>query len=171
MKIKYWNALESVVDMASVLTEGNPQAKSIIGGLELIVGTKGTGITNSSAFAVVNEMSKSSWNDIKDTNLTEIAKIIGADTKIELKTDASQKETGFWGKVWSFLSTAITVITPFLNPDVAKIVGYVDVVVKAKDAGISNEAVKDTLVAMSKSAWNNLDSKKIEKIVGLIGKK
>ena len=171
METKYWDTLDSVVDMAGVLAEGNPTAKAIIGGLDLIVGAKGTGVTNSSAIAVVTAMSESSWNDIKKTDLTAIAKIIGADTKIELKTDASQKDTGFWGKVWSFLSTAITVITPFLNPDVAKIVGYVDVIVKAKDVGISNDAVKDTLIAMGKSAWNDLDSDKIEQIVGLIGKK
>lgn len=93
---------------------------------------------------------------------------------MELVTDASAKDTGWLGKLWSMLAMFIGMFKPAIaveNPKIAQVLGYVETIVKAKDAGISNKAVKATLTAMGKSAWNSLDSKKITKIMGIITKK
>lgn len=172
MDAKYWNMIDGVVDTAALLAEDKPVAKAIIGAVNTIVETQASGVTNSSITEVITAMAKSKLNDIKEADLSAIADIIGEDIDVELKTDETQKDTGWLGTLWGMLKMVLGLVKPMItNPEVAKIVGYVEVLVAAKDTGISNKAVKATLVAMGKSAWNNLDSKKITKIMAVISKK
>ncbi len=172
MDAKYWNMLDGVVDTAALLAEDKPVAKAIIGAVNTIVETKADGVTNTSVTEIVKAMAKSQWNDIKEADLSEIAGIIGEDIKVELKTDEAEKDSGWLATLWGILKSILGLVKPLVtNPEIAKIVGYVEALVIAKDAGISNSAVKDTLVAMSKSAWNSLDSDKIKKIMAVISKK
>ena len=174
MDVKYWNMIDGVVDTAALLAEDKPVAKAIIGTVNTIVSTVKIGVTNSSVTEIISAMAKSKLNDIKEADLSAIVDIIGEDIEIELKTDTSEKDTGWLGKLWSMLGMFITMFTPAIaveNPEIAKVLGYVGTLVAAKDAGISNKAVKSTLVAMSKSAWNSLDTKKINKIMAVITKK
>jgi hypothetical protein len=171
MKAKYWNMIDGVVDTAALLAEDKPVAKAIIGAVDTIVESQANGITNTSVTEVIKSMAKSKWNDIKEADLSAIVDIIGKDVKLDLTTDASAKDTGWLGKLWGILKMILGFAKPLIkNPEIRKIVGYVEALVAAKDAGISNNAVKDTLVAMSKSAWNSLDSDKISKIMAIINK-
>jgi len=171
--MNYWNMVEGAVDAAALLAEDKPVAKAIIGSVKKIVSTKGTGVSNTSILQVVTSMSKSSWNDVGSDDLKEIAGIIGEDMHLELEAASApvEKETGWLGKIWGVISIVIGLVKPLVNPDVAKILGYVDVIVGAKDVGISNDSIKKSLVAMGKSAWNDLDAEKITKIMSVITKK
>jgi len=169
--MKYWNIVEGAVDAATLLAEDKPVAKAVIGSVKEIVAAKGTGISNSSIVQVISAMSKSSWNDLGSEDLKEIAKTIGKDDHLELKTNKEEKDSGWLGKVRRVISIVIGIVKPFVNPDIAKILGCVEVIVGAKDVGISNDSIKDSLLAMSKSAWNNLDAAKITKIMNIITKK
>jgi hypothetical protein len=169
--MNYWNIAANAADAAAILAEDKPVAKAIIGGVKEIVAAKGTGVSNTSIVQVVTAMSKSKWNDLGSDELKEIAEIIGEDMHLDLKTDAAEKDTGWLGKLWGVISIVIGIVKPLVNPDIAKILGYVDVIVAAKDTGISNDSIKSSLIAMSKSAWNDLDSKKIAKIMTVITKK
>jgi len=169
MKMKYWNMIDDVVDASKVLVEDKPVAKAIIGTIDEIVEQKAAGINDDSVKEIVTKMAKSKWNDIKDSDLTKIADIIDDGVDVEFKTDPSQKAKGWLGKFWHYLSIALGLVKPLIsNNEIKMIVGYVETIVEAKDHGISNEAFKDTLVAMGKSAWNNLDSDKIEKIMEVV---
>lgn len=174
MDAKYWDMIDGVVDTAALMAEDKPVAKAIIGTVNSIVEEQATGVSNTSVTEVIKAMAKSKLNDIKEADLSEIVAIIGDDIEIELKTDESAKDTGWLGKLWSVLGVVIAMFKPSVsatNPKIGQILGYVETIVAAKDAGISNKSVKDTLVAMSKSAWNNLDSDKITKIMAVINKK
>ena len=170
--MKYYDTIKNVVDTATLLAEDKPVAKAIIGTIDEIIDTKEMGITNSSVVEIVGAMAKSKWNNIKEADLVEISDIIGGDVHVELKTDENEKDSGFLGKLWYTLRMLLGFVKQMIsNPEISKIVGYAEALVIAKDTGISNTAVKDTLVAMAKSSWNSLDSDKIEKIMGVINKK
>ena len=172
MSTNYWNIADGVVDTAKVLAEDKPVAKAIIGGIDSIVESKANGVSNSDIMVVIKAAAKSKWNSIDSKKLNEIAGIIGDDIKIELVTDETEKDSGWLGKLWKYLAIILSFVKPMItNPEIAKIVGYAETIVKAKDAGISNNAIKDTLVAMSKSAYNSLDSDKINKIMEVVNKK
>jgi len=171
MDAKYWDMVDNVVDVAALLTEDKPVAKVIIGTIDTIVESQGTGVTNTDIKEVITNMAKSKWNDIKETDLSEITAIIGEDIELDLKTDKSEKDTGWLGKLWSGLTVVLGFAKQFVtNPAILKVIGYVETIVAAKDVGISNDAVKNTLVSMAKSTWNNLDSAKINKIMKVVGK-
>ena len=172
MSVNYWNIADNVVDASKVLAEDKPVAKAIIGGIDSIVESKANGVSNSDIMTVLKAQAKSKWNSIDSKKLNEISGIIGGDIKLDLKTDVTKKDTGWLGKLWKYLAIVLGFVKPMItNPDIAKVVGYAEVIVKAKDTGISNNAIKDTLVSMSKSAWNSLDSDKINKIMEVINKK
>lgn len=167
--MNYWNIADVIVDAAALLAEDKPVFKAIIGTIDSIIESKASGVTNSDIIDVVKSQAKSKWNDVKTADLTEIADIIGENIDLNLKTDETKKDTGWLGKIWSLLLMSLGFIKPIItNPEIKKIIGYAEILVKAKDTGISNDALKDSLVAMSKSAWNNLDATKITKIMAVV---
>jgi len=170
--MKYYDTIKNVVDSAALLAEDKPVAKAVIGTIDEIVETKETGITNSSVIEIIGSMAKSKWNDIEKEDIVKISEIIGEDVHVEMNTDEAEKDSGWLGKLWYTLRVLLGFVKPFVvNPLIGMALNYVEAIVIAKDEGISNEAIKDTLVAMAKSSWNSLDSDKIEKIMGVINKK
>jgi hypothetical protein len=150
--MKYYDTIKNVVDTATLLAEDKPVAKAIIGTIDTIIDTKEMGVTNFSVIEIVGSMAKSKWNDIKEADLVEISDIIGEDVHVELKTDENEKDSGWLGTLWQTLRVLLGFVKPMIsNPEISKIVGYAEALVIAKDTGISNTAVKDTLVAMAKS--------------------
>ena len=71
---KYFNMGLSIAQM---VFSKNPIASLVIGTVKAVVDKQDDGISNESVIATVEEMAKSTWNDLSDEKVVHIAKVVG----------------------------------------------------------------------------------------------